>query len=447
MTGVDTPAPAGAVPGVAEVRRRLRRLRRPYRQGRLADRASDLYIVVLALGFAVATVASSTSKLTRSGWLVADPSRAATTILLVCGVVVAGGLATLLLRAVGPLYAGAPTQTWLLATPGDRGRWLRRRFGWLLAAASALGALAGLAVAAAAHRVARASAVPAWILAGAALIGAATAAALVIAAVTRQAGRHRDPGPATPTGDAAGRRRVVATPEDGGAAGLLGRLDRAALTGGAALAGSAIAAGVSVDPAMLFQFVEARRMRRLGRVRARRLGAWGPRSALLIAEARRLSRHRPPLLVFAALILAAYAAGIVLGPVPVTLLRVLAGYLAVNGLAGGLRAVCRSPALRRMVGHGDDWLRGTHLVAPGLGAVIWVATTMGAGRHLGVPGSLVLVAGLIGAVYRTATRPPMNYDVAWAATPMGIVPIGLITQVVRGPDVAVVLAVVCAYLL
>jgi hypothetical protein len=225
----------------------------------------------------------------------------------------------------------------------------------------------------------------------------------------------------------------------------VGRLDRATLTAGAALAGSALAATMSADPTFLFGFVEAQRLRRIGRVRPRVMRARGAVAVLLIAETRRLARHVASVLLFAAMVGLPYVASVVLTSVPVTLVRVLAGYVAVNGLAVGLRAVCRSSALRRSLGRSDAWLRGVHLVVPTLGAVVYVAATSAAGRTYPAALDLVLAVGLVLAALRSATRRPMVYDTAWLVTPLGVVPVGLITQIIRGPDLAIVLAAFFAF--
>lgn len=43
-------------------------------------------------------------------------------------------------------------------------------------------------------------------------------------------------------------------------------------------------------------------------------------------------------------------------------------------------------------------------------------------------------AGVVGAAYRAATPPPRRYDGPDVDTPLGLLPIGIITQVARGPD-------------
>jgi hypothetical protein len=480
---------AAVYPEPVEVRHTLRRLRRRHRHGQWAERAGDLYTIALAVAIGAGLVVSSVHRVPVGGWR--TPAVPSTDLigLVVAAVLLAGGAAILALRAIGPVYAGPAVQAWLLATPGDRGRWLRRRVAGLALAATGVGALAGLILAAVGVRVAAigsaaglglvvllAAAVmvaiamtllvrqesdavvgptPAGRPDGAVLAGRLLLLAGVVAAagavVADHAGRHRSGLSSTPAGIVAIVAGVVALTIAAAATVRSvrrpGRLDRASLTAGAALAGSAVAATMSVDPTFLFGFVEAQRLRRIGRVRPRRLHGRGPVSAMLDAEVRRLIRHRTPLVTYAAMVGLPYVCAVVLTPVPVTLIRVLAGYVAANGLAAGLRTVSRSVALRRSLGRSDGWLRGVHLVGPGIGALIFVVATAWAGRSFTPEFDVVLAAGLALAVLRSATRPPMVYDTAWLVTPLGVVPVGLITQIIRGPDVAIVLALLFAFVI
>ena len=471
------------IPPVGRVRAWLRQARTPHRQGHLADRATDLYIIFLSIVVLAAMLGSSTGRVS-TAWLTSAPPPLPVAALLASLALLVTGAAAMVLAAVGPLFAGPATQTWLLSTPGDRATWLRRRATWLMLGCVTSGALLGLATAAASSQVVAHGPTTGTL---AATTGTAVA---VLLATTGIAAQGQDPRPGqvlgrvgrvlvalgvaaagtalmldrttTETGRSvlrpggyplpvlAALAAVAAAVTGARAARALGRVDRAALSGGAALAGSATAAAVSVDPSQLYDFVELRRLRRVGRVKPRplpRFARGGPGATLLTADLRRLARRPAALVRAACLLLAVYAAGIVLAGDPVTLLRVLAGYAAVNGLAGGLRAVSRSPALRRMLGSTDGTLRTVQLAVPAMGAVVWTAATVGAGRHLGGAALAVMALGLVAAVYRTATRPPMVYDVAWAVTPMGTVPVGLLTQILRGPDVAIVLAVLCAFVL
>jgi len=95
-----------------------------------------------------------------------------------------------------------------------------------------------------------------------------------------------------------------------------------------------------------------------------------------------------------------------------------------------------------MLGGSDSELRLIHLVVPAVGLVLWWAATSWAGPAPGPTLTVVLILGLLGAVYRTATRPPMSYDSDISDSPMGPVPTSLIRKVLRGPDVVALLVLV-----
>jgi hypothetical protein len=464
---------APVLPSPAAVRRAARRYRRQHLPGQLAERAGDLYMIALAVAGIVITIVTSVHR-TPTGEVSSVPrlSGDGTTALATAFTLVVAGAGLLALTAVGPLFAGAAAQTWQLSTPGSRGRWLLPRLSWLVSGTAAAGATAGMAAALALNAE----------LAGlglATLAGAALAAALALAAVTRQVrpgaatrqaartliavgvlvavfalyvarpGVHLDLRlgglPTAVLGLVAVVLMLVVAAV--GAVRALPRIDRAALSAGAGLAGSAAVAVAGMDPSLLFGAVEIQRLQRIGRVRPGPLRAWGRPSALIRADVRRLRRNPTALLTWGTLALVPYLADLVAPVQAATAVRVVAGYIAGNALAGGLRTVCRTPALRRALGGTDANLRILHLVVPAVGVLAWIAATFGAGRTFGPIATVVLAAGLLASVYRTATRPPMEYDAAWSVTPMGVIPVGLITQALRGPDLAVVLAVVLGYAL
>jgi hypothetical protein len=462
---------AAAIPSPSAVRRLTRGYRRRHVPRRFAEFASDVYVMLLALAMIVAAVVDSVRRLPVEPDAVRTPSAgaalAATVVLLFAG---AGLLA---LGAVGPLSAGAAPQTWQLSAPVDRAGWLLPGLGWLLTGAAAVGATTGAVASLAVHGgliglawsagagavvaatvaatavVAQARPGRGAVLAGRALLAAGLPTALLALAADRHGLATRPALAAAPAralsvaAAAVGTAGLVAATV--GAVRALPRLDRAALGAGVVLAGSAAVAVVGMDPSLLFTVVQVQRLRRIGRVSPRPLRARGRIAVLLRAETRRLRRHPAALLEWAALAIAPYLAAVVLAPPLVTAARVAAGYVAVNALAGGLRTVCRSSALRRALGGTDASLRGTHLVLPAVAALAWVGLTAGAGRHLSPATTGVLVLGLTASVYRTANRQPLLHDAAWISTPAGLIPVGMILQVLRGPDLAVILAVVLAH--
>lgn len=74
------------------------------------------------------------------------------------------------------------------------------------------------------------------------------------------------------------------------------------------------------------------------------------------------------------------------------------------------------------------------MVVAALGTLLWWALTAPAGgvRLDGV--ELVIVAGVLAAAYRSATRPPLSYGGMVMDTPFGLVPVELFMQFARGPD-------------
>ena len=79
-------------------------------------------------------------------------------------------------------------------------------------------------------------------------------------------------------------------------------------------------------------------------------------------------------------------------------------------------------------------MRLTHLVIPALGTALWwVITSPAAGPYLGAA-AVVLIAGVVAAAYRSATRSPMEYGGTGFDTPLGTFPVELLIQLARGPD-------------
>ncbi len=222
------------------------------------------------------------------------------------------------------------------------------------------------------------------------------------------------------------------------AAATLHRLDRAALGAGAQLATAAVTAVIMLDPSLLSGIVGAHRWRLAGTVHSRHFRPGGLRSVLLQADLLRQARRRADVFAYAALVLAPYTIA-VFAPIATGPIRVIAAYLAVDRLAGGLRTVARSAALRRSLGGSDAELRLIHLVVPGLGLLIWWFATSWCGAASRPVITVLLVLGILGAVYRTATRPPMSYGADLADSPLGPVPTTLLRRLVRGPDLVAIL--------
>jgi hypothetical protein len=386
------------------------------------------------------------------------------------------------LAAAGPVSAQPAAVSWILAGPVDRAGVLAPRF-WLSAAgATAVGAaagallpvptdptlalvltaaVAGAAVAAAAFATAAAAQQPRAAARGWSVAGVGTGSLVVAAAggllvaVAELAGH---PLPAVPAGPLLAAVAVaavlVAAVRGWRARAALGGLDRGTLASGGALVIGLATTVTWMDTSLLRGVAEERRWRDRATVRTRRLHGSGP-VVLLRADLRRLGRQPDRVVSYAALAVVPYVVAAVADPIWVAVAQVLAGALAVGRLTAGLRAVSDQPGLRRMLRVDDRSLHMLHTALPAVGAALWMAVTAPALVAAGNPaladtpaagepavGAAVAAAvGALAAAVRAATRPPLNYggvvvpDVGFGATP-----VGLIAQVLRGADVALLLA-------
>ncbi|MDR7278035.1 DUF6297 family protein [Catenuloplanes atrovinosus] len=460
-------------PGVRQVRARLRRLRRRHHRTSFGDVLTDLYMLALLAALYGWVLADMSRSFLRSP-LVGAGDPAEQRWLLVAAMLTAAGFGWAGLRAMGPVFVGPALQSWVASAPVDRRALLLPRFTGLLAGATAtvavlgflpgplsgfaggpggtvhatlLGAATGLLAGAGAvvmqgaRRARGLAELPGRVLIGA---GALTAAAVVALHFTGTAMVHpglRVPAAVPPLVFLAAGTAVVF------AVRALARVDRAVTTTGAQFAGSAAAAAVMLDPTLIADLLEVRRWRAIGRVRSRRfhrgpaLGGPPRAWALVQAELRRAVRRRGALLGWAALVLVQYAVALAVpglaGPA-----HVLTTFLAGDRLAGGLRAITRSPGLRRALGGGDTALKLAHLVVPALAATLFflVTTPVAGTRPLWT--DAVLLAGAVGAVYRSGTRRAMVYDGPVVETPFGLIPADLLRQLGRGWDVVALLIVV-----
>lgn len=446
-----------AAPRARQWRARLRRARRKHHDRSLGDTLTDLYMLlwlVLVYGGALFTTVRQHLQAPAGEAVSAQHAWIGVAVLLA-----GAGLVWQGLRTLGPLLATPAEQTWGVSTPIDRRGWLVPRFLALVLAGTVAGVVAagavsllglrgnglGLAalggaaygIAATGFGVVAQGAHPRrrWPRSVGGLLLAAGALATAYVVVTHYGGGHLSP-PAGGTGPAA-----VAMGLPLGVVALaiavrsLPRLDRVSLGTGAEVASAAASATVWLDPSLLSRVLEVRRWRRIGRVRSRRFLRLFPgrTGVLLQAELRRPARRPGSLLVCGALALAQYAVAVVAPPVA-GVARVIGAYLAAGRLTGGLRTVSQSAGLRRAIGGEDLQVRLLHLVVPALGVVLWwLATWPAGGTHVG-NGEIFLVAGVVAAAYRSATRKPMSYGAAVLETPFGLFPMEMFIQMARGPD-------------
>jgi hypothetical protein len=445
-------------PRASAWRARVRRARRRHRTRSMGDTLTNLYMLLWVFAVYGGALASAVHE-----HLQAPGGAARVTVeqyWIVVAVLLAGaGLLWQAMRAVGPLIATPAEQSWGLSTPIDRRAWLLPRFVVVVAGGAVGGAVAsavvillglrgqGLAIAALAGGAYGVASLGACVVAQGSpaphrwpqrlgtllLMAGAVAAGLMV--VAHYTGRVL-PWPSAQLGPAL---MAIGTPLAVVLVVLgyrtLSRLDAVALSAGAPVAEAAMTAAVWLDPSLLSRVLELRRWRRVGRVRSRPFLSIlpGRESALLQAEVRRQFRRPAALSVWGALVLAQYALAAV-APSVAGVAHVIGAYVAAGRLTGGLRTVAGSKALRRTLGGDNISVRLIHLVVPTLGAALWWAITAPAGGPQVGTAAVFLVAGVVAAVYRGATRSPISYGASAFETPLGSFPIEIVLQLARGPD-------------
>lgn len=122
---------------------------------------------------------------------------------------------------------------------------------------------------------------------------------------------------------------------------------------------------------------------------------------------------------------------------PDTIVFGVLGYLAMLPLTAGLGELWRSPGRRRWVGATDTALRWHHLLVAAALAAVWGLPVWLLGGW--TPDVLATIPVLVACAVRTMTRKAPTYDnLVPVDTGMGTMPVRLILQTLRGPDVGVV---------
>jgi hypothetical protein len=454
--------------GVVSGRGLRSRLRAGSRSRRTPRRFSDVYVWVLAAALFGAIAAESLRPLVRElagpGWAVPG---APTRLFVVAAVMLLlGGLARVLGLA-GPVTASSAFRFWLLATPLRRIVLLRRR---VLALTAALALLASIAAVLIAHAasvavlpVAAVAALAAMTVTAAAISGQASdeveRAVHLIGRTLSAVSILGFSSLATGVGRASADSLLRLPPAAGTAliavlaATALGttwrayraldRIDISVLSRGQGLWNAGSAAAASLDVFLLTDFLAEQRARLAGRVRSAEMGSSfavaAPRSELVRA------RRRPYLAIRgAAAAIIWWGCRPVLPPAALSVAALVIGFLLVLPLSGTLKQLAASPGLRAHFVPRDRWLTAASVSACLLAATIWTAIVLPGMPLAGHPGlGIIIVLGITVAVWRTVTRPPLDYSKPPVPTPFGDLPLDLWRQLARGPLVlGVVIAVV-----
>lgn len=447
-----------AVPTARELGLVLRRTRRARRAATRAAGdvpAVDWYTAALASvvvggllvqSLRLAATAAPVPDALGLGWLLAG------LVLVVVGVMLRAAL------ELGPLVAGSAVSHWVLATPVDRRALLTHRYAASAACAAALGSVIVWLAAV----VAEPPGAPLWAVTGACGGTGLYAAAVLLQARRAVAGRVAATGVAGLGGAVTvaalvgpSERALLTVPASTVAVGTavcgavlltvgwhrLDQLDRVALGAGSGLAVAVRAAATFLDPGLLLGLLEERRWRALRRGRSRP-GAGTGLAALAYLDARRALRTPGAAALALGLLLVPYAGAMVLPAAVVAAGSAVAVVIVTTRVASGVRTVLRSPALRRALGSTDRALVMVHLVAPLAASTVWTAAALPALLPMHPLAVTLLPVGAVAVVYRTASRPALNYGATVFETGFGGVPVDLLRQLLRGPALLAMLVAI-----
>jgi len=218
------------------------------------------------------------------------------------------------------------------------------------------------------------------------------------------------------------------------------------------LSGGALVTGISgaffaLDIGLARDIVVERRALERGHVRPRRGQGLGLQ-ALTWREWQRLGRFPQPLLVLAGTVVVPYAADALGMSVLTPLFAALALFGALIPLLGGLRVLTRTGGLARCLPFSLSQIKLASITVPAILAAVWAVLTSAAYRGFGdgaeqrsiVDATLLALAsaaaGLLAAVRWTQAK-GVDFGAPMVSTQAGALPPGLVFNVFRGFDVAV----------
>ena len=227
----------------------------------------------------------------------------------------------------------------------------------------------------------------------------------------------------------------------------LGMIHRARLVSGGSLVSGMQGAAFAMDFGLMRDILVERDSQRKGHVRPAR-GAWKAEKALVWREMQRVWRYPKRIMVVMVSIVVPYAVAALgfrnFSPF-ISALILFVGFVP---MLGSMRVLTRTKGLARTFPLSTTSIRGALVVVPAVVAIFWsIATTpayYGIGEHvmdLGrawVNAALTAAAGLLAAI-RWVSAKPADYSSPMMQTGFGAMPPGLMFNLIRGFDVAIII--------
>lgn len=227
----------------------------------------------------------------------------------------------------------------------------------------------------------------------------------------------------------------------------LNRIRRQRLTSGGSLLSGMQGAMFALDFGLVRDILVEQQAHAKGHVRATR-GVGSGVQTLIWRDVQRLVRFPRPLLLLAATVAVPYAIAALGLSVLNPLISALVLMMALIPFMNALRVLTRTKGLARSFPFTTGQLRTAAMAVPAALALLWSVAVipafigLGAGAaHLGLGAAVATavatgVAGLLAAV-RWVSAKPANYQAPMMTTQMGAMPPGMIVNLIRGFDIAI----------
>ncbi|MDJ0361713.1 DUF6297 family protein [Rhodococcus sp. H29-C3] len=212
----------------------------------------------------------------------------------------------------------------------------------------------------------------------------------------------------------------------------LRHLDAVSLSAGSDLLTALRVSTTMIDGSILSDELASRTWRLIGAFRSRRF-RWNGTKVLIEADFRRVHRDRGAVRLLAYMCVLPYVFGATVGAAVIPVVVLLSAVAVAGRFGRGLRDVNASNTFRAVFGGSDAGIRMAHLAMPAAAVSILFMVCLPILWHASVIAVTVIPVVALLALYRSASRPPLDYGGLILTTPFGQIPVDMIRQLVRGP--------------
>ncbi|MET4048698.1 MULTISPECIES: DUF6297 family protein [unclassified Rhodococcus (in: high G+C Gram-positive bacteria)] len=212
----------------------------------------------------------------------------------------------------------------------------------------------------------------------------------------------------------------------------LRHLDAVSLSAGSDLLTALRASTTMIDGSILSAELASRTWRLMGSAPSRRF-RWNGAKALIEADFRRVHRDRGAVRLLGYMCVLPYVSGATVSAAAIPVVVLLCAVTVAGRFGRGLRDMNASNTFRAVFGGSDAGIRMAHLATPAAAVSILFVVCLPILWHASVIAVTVIPVVALLALYRSTSRPPLDYGGLILETPSGQIPVDMIRQLVRGP--------------